>query len=79
MMRRILLVLVVAALLVLVLALPSFADGDPSDSQLRHKIQVIQNRPGPLTNQERQHIQNLRERIHDNDNDDCDDHDDDDC
>ena len=78
-MRRVLLVLVVAALLVLVLALPSFADGDPSDSQLRHKIQVIKNHPGPLTNQERQHIQNLRERIHDNDNDDCDDHDDDDC
>ena len=78
-MRRVLLVLVVAALLVLVLALPSFADGDPSDSQLQHKIQVIKHRPGPLTDQERQHIQNLRERIHDNDNDDCDDHDDDDC
>jgi len=62
--------LVVAALLVLVLALPSFADGDPSDSQLQHKIQVIKNHPGPLTNQERQHIQNLRDRIHDNDNDD---------
>jgi hypothetical protein len=65
--------LVVAALLVLVLALPSFADGDPSDSQLQHKIQVIKNRPGPLTNQERQHIQNLRDRIHDNDNDEEDD------
>ena len=69
-MRRVLLVLVVAALLVLVLALPSFADGDPSDSQLRHKIQVIKNHPGPLTNQERQHIQNLRERIRDNDDQD---------
>ena len=41
-----------------------------SDSQLRHKIQVIQNRPGPLANQERQHIQNLRERIRDNDDQD---------
>ena len=48
---------------------PASAD-ELSDSQLRHKINVIQNRPGPLTNQERQHIQNLRERIRDNDDDD---------
>ena len=48
---------------------PASAD-ELSDSQLRHKINVIQNRPGSLTNQERQHIQNLRERIHDNDDQD---------
>jgi hypothetical protein len=47
-----------------------------SDSQLRHKIHVIQNRPDPLTNQERNHIQNLKDRIHDNDGNDDDDDDD---
>ena len=47
---------------------PASAD-ELSDSQLRHKINVIQNRPRPLTNQERHHIQNLRERIRDNDDD----------
>ena len=55
---------------------PASAD-ELSDSQLRHKIQVIKHRPGPLTNQERDHIQNLRDRIQDNDdNDDDDDNDD---
>src|SRR5215213_8362865 len=60
----------VAATLATMSAASAFADDGLSDSQLRHKINVIQNRPGPLTNQERDHIQNLRERIHDNDDDD---------
>ena len=67
----------VAATLATMSAASAFADDGLSDSQLRHKINVIQNRPGPLTNQERQHIQNLRDRIHDNDDDDDDDDDDD--
>jgi hypothetical protein len=65
--------LLAAALIVATAAMmstgPASAD-ELSDSQLRHKINVIQDRPGPLTNQERQHIQNLRERIRDNDDDD---------
>ena len=69
--RRVVLLLA-AALIVATMALmsagPAFAD-ELSDSQLRH-INVIQNRPGSLTNQERHHIQNLRERIQDNDDDD---------
>ena len=59
----------IAATLATMSAASAFAD-ELSDSQLRHKIHEIQNRPGPLTNQERQHIQNLRDRIHDNDDDD---------
>ena len=70
--RRVVMLLA-AALIVATTAMmstgPASAD-ELSDSQLRHKINVIQNRPGPLTNQERQHIQNLRERIRDNDDDD---------
>ena len=67
--------LLASALVVVSMALmsagPASADDGLSDSQLRHKINVIQNRPGPVTNQERDHIQNLRDRIHDNeDNDD---------
>ena len=55
---------------------PASAD-ELSDSQLRHEINVIQSRPGALTNQEQNHIQNLRDRIQDNDdNDDDDDNDD---
>jgi len=69
--------LLAAALIVATMAMmsagPASADDGLSDSQLRHKINVIQNRPGPLTNQERQHIQNLRERIRDNDDNDNDD------
>ena len=65
--------LLAAALIVTTMAVitagPASADDGLSDSQLRHKIQVIKHRPGPLTNQERQHIQNLRERIRDNDDD----------
>ena len=65
--------LLAAALIVPTMAVitagPASADDGLSDSQLRHKIQVIKHRPGPLTNQERQHIQNLRERIRDNDDD----------
>ena len=65
--------LLAAALIVATTAMmstgPASAD-ELSDSQLRHKINVIQNRPGPLTNQERQHIQNLRDRIRDNDDQD---------
>jgi len=48
---------------------PASAD-ELSDSQLRHEIQVIQNRPGALTNQEQNHIQNLKNRIDDNDDED---------
>ena len=74
--RRVVLLLA-AALIVATMALmsagPASADDGLSDSQLRHKINVIQNRPGPLTNQERQHIQNLRDRIQDNDDNDNDD------
>ena len=67
----------VAATLATMSAASAFAD-ELSDSQLRHKINVIQDRPGPLTNQERHHIQNLKDRIHDNDDNDDDDDDDDD-
>ena len=66
----------VAATLATMSAASAFAD-ELSDSELRHKINVIQHRPGPLTNQERQHIQNLKDRIQDNDDDDDDDDDDD--
>ena len=65
--------LLAAALIVATTAMISAVSASAdelSDSQLRHKINVIQNRPGPLTNQERQHIQNLRERIRDNDDQD---------
>ena len=78
--RRVVLLLamvLVAATLATMSAASAFAD-ELSDSQLRHKIDVIQNRPGPLTNQERDHIQNLRDRIDDNDDNDDDDDDDDD-
>ena len=73
-------VLLAGALIVATMALmsagPASAD-ELSDSQLRHEINVIQNRPGALTNQEQNHIQNLRDRIQDNDdNDDDDDNDD---
>ena len=67
----------VAATLATMSAASAFAD-ELSDSELRHKINVIQNRPGPLTNQERHHIQNLKDRIQDNDDNDDDDDDDDD-
>src|SRR5829696_8625809 len=79
--RRVVLLLamvLVAATLATMSAASAFADDGLSDSQLRHKINVIQNRPGPLTNQERDHIQNLRDRIHDNDDNDDDNDDDDD-
>ena len=73
--RRVVLLLA-AALIVATTAMmstgPASAD-ELSDSQLRHKIHVIQNRPGPLTNQEENHIDNLKDRIHDNDDDDDDD------
>ena len=67
----------VAATLATMSAASAFAD-ELSDSQLRHKIDVIQNRPGALTNQEENHIDNLKDRIHDNDDNDDDDDDDDD-
>jgi hypothetical protein len=67
----------VAATMATMSAASAFAD-ELSDSQLRHKIDVIQNRPGPLTNQEENHIDNLKDRIHDNDDDDDDDDDDND-
>jgi ABC-type lipoprotein release transport system permease subunit len=76
--RRVVLLLamaLVAATLATMSAASAFAD-ELSDSQLRHKIHVIQNRPDPLTNQERNHIQNLKDRIHDNDGNDDDDDDD---
>ena len=65
--------LLAAALIVATTAMMSAVSASAdelSDSQLRHKIQVIKHRPGPLTNQERHHIQNLRERIRDDDDDD---------
>ena len=73
--------LLAAALIVATMALmstgPASAD-ELSDSQLRHKIHQIQDRPGPLTNKEENHIDNLKDRIHDNDDNDDDDDDDDD-
>ena len=67
----------VAATLATMSAASAFAD-ELSDSQLRHKIHEIQNRPGPLTNQEENRIDTLKDRIHDNDdNDDNDDEHDD--
>ena len=73
----ILAMVLVAATLATMSAASAFADDGLSDSELRHKIHVIQDRPGPLTNQERQHIQNLKDRIQDNDDNDDDDDDDD--
>ena len=73
--RRVVLLLamvLVAATLATMSAASASAD-ELSDSQLRHKINVIQNRPGPLTNQEETHIDNLKDRIQDNDDDDDDD------
>ena len=73
--------LLAAALIVATMAMmsagPASAD-ELSDSQLRHKINVIQNRPGPLTNKEENHIDNLKDRIQDNDDDDDEEDDDDD-
>ena len=70
--RRVVLLLV-TALIVATMALmsggPASAD-ELSDSQLRHEINVIQNRPGALTNQEQNHIQNLKNRIDNDDEDD---------
>ena len=65
----------VAATLATMSAASAFAD-ELSDGELRHEINVIQNRPGPVTNQERDHIQNLKDRIQDNDDNDDDDDDD---
>jgi hypothetical protein len=77
--RRVVLLLA-AALIVATMAMmsagPASAD-ELSDSQLRHKIHQIQDRPGPLTNKEENHIDNLKDRIHDNDDNDDDDDDDD--
>ena len=73
--RRVVLLLamvLIAATLATLSAVSASAD-ELSDSQLRHEINVIQNRPGTLTNQEQNHIQNLRDRIQDNDDDDDDD------
>ena len=67
----------VAATLATMSAASAFAD-ELSDSELRHKINVIQNRPGPLTNKEENRIDTLKDRIHDNDDNDDDDDDDDD-
>ena len=79
--RRVVLLLamvLLAATMATMSAASAFADDGQSDSQLRHKIDVIQNRPGPETNQEENHIDNLKDRIHDNDDNDDDDDDDDD-
>jgi hypothetical protein len=67
----------IAATLATMSAASAFAD-ELSDSQLRHKIHVIQNRPGPLTNKEENRIDTLKDRIHDNDDNGDDDDDDDD-
>ena len=84
--RRVVLLLamvLLAATMATMSAASAFADdndgnGGKSDSQLRHKIHVIQNRPGPETNQERNHVQNLKDRIQDNNNQDNNNDDDDD-
>ena len=73
--------LLAAALIVATMAMMSAgtASADElSDSQLRHKIHQIQDRPGPLTNKEENHIDNLKDRIHDNDDNDNDDDEEDD-
>ena len=78
--RRVVLLLAmafIAATLATMSAVSASAD-ELSDSQLRHEINVIQNRPGPVTNQERNKIQDLRSQIHDNDDNDDDDDDGDD-
>ena len=75
--RRVVLLLA-AALIVATMAMMSAGPASAnelSDSQLRHKIHQIQDRPGPLTNKEENHIDNLKDRIHDNDDDDDDDDD----
>ena len=54
------------------------AEATTCDSELRHRINEIQNNPGPVTNQERNKIQDLRNQIDDNDDNDDDDNDDDD-
>ena len=78
--RRVVLLLA-AALIVATMALmsagPASAD-ELSDSELRHRINEIQNNPGPVTNKERNKIQDLRGQIDDNDDDDDDDDDNDD-
>ena len=66
----------VAATLATMSAASAFADDGLSDSQLRHKIHEIQNRPGPLTNKEENHIDTLKDRIHDNDDNNGDDEED---
>ena len=71
--------LLAAALIVATTAMMSAVSASAdelSDSQLRHKINVIQNRPGPLTNKEENHIDNLKDRIHNNDDNNGDDGDD---
>ncbi len=73
--------LLAAALIVATMAMMSAgtASADElSDSQLRHKIHQIQDRPGPLTNKEENHIDNLKDRIHDNDDNEDDEEDDND-
>ena len=72
----ILAMVLVAATLATMSAASAFAD-ELSDSQLRHKIHEIQNRPGPLTAQEENRIDTLKDQIHDNDDNDDDDDDDD--
>jgi len=76
--RRVVLLLamvLIAATLATMSAATAFAD-ELSDSQLRHKIHEIQNRPGPLTNKEENHIDTLKDRIHDNDDNNGDDEED---
>ena len=72
--------LLAAALIVATMALMSAgtasADDGRSDSELRHRINEIQNNPGPVTNKERNKIQDLRSQIDDNDDDEDDEEDD---
>ena len=78
--RRVVLLLagaLIVATMALMSAGPASAD-ERSDSELRHRINEIQNNPGPVTNQERNKIQDLRNQIDDNDDDDDDDDDNDD-
>ena len=68
--RRVVLLLamvLVAATLATMSAASAFAD-ELSDSQLRHKIHEIQNRPGPLTQFPRMILLRLYEKAHERTN-----------
>jgi cytochrome c-type biogenesis protein CcmH/NrfG len=66
--RRVMLLLVSALIVVAMAAVtasPAFAN-TKSDNQLRHRIDRIQDRPGPLTHHEQHLIHQLRQDIRQN-------------